>query len=443
MITEETIYTGNSLNEAANNESDSRKLIAKAWKPVTIGGSAGIMLGTGAIVMTSTQDDMEIMDDNTTVADDLQTRLDTQLVESVEAEASDAAASDEANDMTELLVATVDDKLPFSYAFASARDQVGPGGIFNWRSVIFSTYTADEWDAMSEEEHARFAERVHPEVAANDVSKADLEEHIAMAPVDDVVIDEDFDEGFEDDLLAENIAVEDTDGNLDMAQEIVEETAAEENDMAQAVVDDAAMAMIDKDMAEASAPTALGQQQADVEISAQDVVDDFEVAQLDDVMIADEADDTPIEDIAIADLDEDDEEFALSEMFDLKPVDDLAMATPATKASDGGVPFENFLSDNTVRIVGYGEFDGHQVRGLDLNGDERADIAVIDIDDSGDLSGADMIVEQGNGNQFTYGELQDFAMAQEHGGEHHEATTPNPDIADDMPDYMDDAMAQL
>ena len=437
MITEETIYTGNSLNEAVNNESDAKKVIAKVWKPVTIGGSAGIMLGTGAILMTSAQDELEAMDDFEAAADDIQEKVEAQIAELTEVETEAA----ETNNMTELLVATVDDKLPFSYAFASARDQVGPGGVFTWRSVIFSTYTSDEWNAMSEEEHEQFAQRVHPEVAANNVSKADLEDHIAMAPVDDVVVDDDFDDDIEDELLAENPDVEtpDTDMDLAQAQDVVDDSVAEEIDIAQAVADDAAMAMIDKDIAAASAQSTLDPQ-ADVEISAQDAVGDYEMAQLDDVMIADDADDMPIEDIALADVEDDaEDDFALSDMFDLKPADDLAMATPATKASDG-VPFENFLSDNTVRIVGYGEFDGHQVRGLDLNGDDKADIAVIDIDDSGDLSSADMIVEQGNGNQFTYGELQEFAMNQDHGDDHH---LPNPDIADDMPDYMDDAMAQL
>ena len=436
MVTEETIYTGNSLNEAANNKSNAKGIIAKVWKPVTIGGSAGIMLGMGAILMSSTQDDdLDTVVDNEPAVDDTQINVEPQLVETSEAE--DNLADD--NGQAELLVATVDDKLPFSYAFASAREQVGPGGVFNWRSLIFSTYTADEWDAMSDEEHQQFAQLVRPEVAANNVSKAELENHIAMAPVDDVVVDDDFD----DEFLAENLAVEDTSSDLAMAQEIEDDNLVADIDEPQPAIDDQAMAMIDKDIAAVSAPDAPAQPEPDVEISAQDLIGDFEMAQVDDVMIADVDDTEPIEDIAMIDEDFAEEEFALSDMFELKPTNDLAMAAPATKASQGGTPFENFLSDDTVRIVGYGEFDGHQVRGLDLDGDDKADIAVIDIDDSGDLSSVDMIVEQGNGNQFTYGELQDFAMSQEHGDDHHNDHIPNPDIADDMPDYMDDAMAQL
>ena len=441
MITEETIYGGNILSEDANNESENKKAIAKAWKPITIGGSAGIMLGTGAILMSSTQ---ETFDSDDTPIEEPRVEGETQMAAPQETVTEEPVTTP----MEQLPVATVDDNLPFGDAFASAREQVGPGGVFNWRSVIFSTYTSDEWNAMTEEEHQHFAQLVKPEVDAAHVNDADVYQSIAMAVVEDAHTDY---------IPVEDLPIEDAIDDLDLAQAVVEDNDVEEVDLSQVVVDDADMAQatidedamekIHEDMAAATEPSALGQQ-PDVEISAQDVVGEFDMAMADvaadDVSIVEESDTNPIEDIAMIDDNVADDEFALSDMFDLKPEQDIAMATPATKASQGGTPFENFLSDSTVRIVGYGEFDGHQVRGLDLDGDDRADIAVIDVDDSGDLSSADMVVEQGNGNQFTYGELQDFAMNQEHGdADDHNMHTPNPDIAEDMPDYMDDAMAQL
>ena len=163
-------------------------------------------------------------------------------------------------------------------------------------------------------------------------------------------------------------------------------------------------------------------------------------------MIDEESD----EDIALAELDEDadsNDAFALDEMFNLKAANDVAMANGVKSSPDAPHKdnFENFISDDVVRIVGYGEFDGHVVRGLDLDGDNLADVAVIDVDDSGDLSRDDIVVEEGNGNMSTYGELHDFAMSQLDDNDHDNMhdNLPNPDVAADMPDYMDDAIAQL
>ena len=46
----------------------------------------------------------------------------------------------------------VNDAMTFSEAFAAARAEVGPGGAFEWRGNVYSTYTAEEWENMSEEE---------------------------------------------------------------------------------------------------------------------------------------------------------------------------------------------------------------------------------------------------------------------------------------------------
>lgn len=48
----------------------------------------------------------------------------------------------------------------FSEAFAQARQQVGPGGIFEYNGQIYGTYYADEWNAMSAQERADYQARV-------------------------------------------------------------------------------------------------------------------------------------------------------------------------------------------------------------------------------------------------------------------------------------------
>lgn len=51
---------------------------------------------------------------------------------------------------------TVDDSMSFGEAFNAARDEVGAGGVFEWHGYIYSTYTAEEWDSMSQEERDEY-----------------------------------------------------------------------------------------------------------------------------------------------------------------------------------------------------------------------------------------------------------------------------------------------
>lgn len=430
MINEETIYMGNIQNGNTDKESVIKEVMAKAWKPVTIGGLTGIVIGTGAILASHI--DMESgVSESELPANDNVKEQDAVVPE------NEVATTEGASD---LRIATVDNSLPFDEAFVAAREQVGPGGVFYWRGVIFSTYTADEWETMTEDQHDSFAELVRPEVEAKDITDEDIQSQIAQydeaePEVDDIVQDE---------LLAaedvnEAVVADDVEVAPDMAFE--ENPVQEENE--DFAIADSAIDKINEDIAIAGAPM----YETSEDIAIADVADEgVAIAELPDadpdVVVADAAEE--VQDIAFAE----DDDIRLDEMFSLQPGDDVAMNDVATKGGSSidnvrsqDASFENFLSDDSVRIVGYGEFDGHVVRGLDLDGDDMVDIAVIDVDDSGDLSRDDIIMEEGNGNQATYGELQDFALNQMHGDS--DSMTPNPDVADDMPDYMDDAIAQL
>lgn len=48
----------------------------------------------------------------------------------------------------------------FGEAFAQARAQVGPGGVFEYNGKVYSTYIKEEWDAMSQEERVEYQHRV-------------------------------------------------------------------------------------------------------------------------------------------------------------------------------------------------------------------------------------------------------------------------------------------
>lgn len=69
---------------------------------------------------------------------------------------------------TGVRVAQVDDNASFSQAFADARAQVGPGGVFEWHGRVYGTYYKDEWDNMTaEQKHEYQASIDYKDVVAN------------------------------------------------------------------------------------------------------------------------------------------------------------------------------------------------------------------------------------------------------------------------------------
>lgn len=57
-------------------------------------------------------------------------------------------------------VAQVNDDASFSEAFADARTQVGPGGVFEWHGRVYNTYYEDEWNNMNSTEKAGFQSKI-------------------------------------------------------------------------------------------------------------------------------------------------------------------------------------------------------------------------------------------------------------------------------------------
>ena len=67
----------------------------------------------------------------------------------------------------ELQVATgVDDSMSFAEAFAAAREEVGPGGLFEWHGQTYGTYYQDEWQNMSPEEQGEYWASVNQTTSA-------------------------------------------------------------------------------------------------------------------------------------------------------------------------------------------------------------------------------------------------------------------------------------
>lgn len=141
-----------------------------------------------------------------------------------------------------------------------------------------------------------------------------------------------------------------------------------------------------------------------------------------------------------------------------------AVTTPAsqvTPPTDGHTHVAPV--DDSIHIVGVGEYEGHVASAIDLDNDNEADIAIIDMDDNMQLSGNDVIIN-GDGDVVTVNQASEAGVhfagnpysgdngnlsvriddnpIEDDGDSENDAylaSLVNPDVAPDMPDYMDDA----
>lgn len=283
-MNEETILQGQTMangNEIPNNEQSK----TSAWKQVSIGGVAGILMGAGAMYAA-----------------------DVYAAGKEEVSAEDPTAAQPET----VKVAEVSDDMSFKEAFDTAREQVGAGGVFRWHGGIYNTYTADEWNAMSDAEKGDFAELVKPEVSAADID----------------------------------------------ANQITEATP-------------------------------------DVHVHVH-VHEAAQVAQ--EAPAATTTDDVRVED-----------------------------SHAAAQSQD----------DDDVRLVATGNYEGHNVYGYDVTGDDQPDVAIIDVGNDG-LSPDDVAVDS-FGNMATLGDLAEMAQDPAVDPNLQAASYDNPEVAPDMPDYMSDA----
>lgn len=123
------------------------------WKPVTISGMTGILMGAGTMFASQ--------------------KLTT-----------DAQPVDVESNEQPLQEASVEGCQSFREAFQAARAELGAGGVFRWHGNIYNTYTKDEWNAMTTEEKNLFAQRVKPEVSPADI---DTNEIVKAESVDEDV----------------------------------------------------------------------------------------------------------------------------------------------------------------------------------------------------------------------------------------------------------------
>ena len=134
----------------SNGQQETKKE-GSAWKQVTLGGVSGILMGAGLLYAGQA------------AAQELgkeETPEEGKTEDVVAPEPGETSHTLENG----LKVAAVNDDLSFGEAFAQARAEVGPGGVFHWHGGIYNTYSADEWNAMTVEQKHDFAQQVQPEI---------------------------------------------------------------------------------------------------------------------------------------------------------------------------------------------------------------------------------------------------------------------------------------
>lgn len=68
------------------------------------------------------------------------------------------------------------DSLTFKDTFSLAREQVGPGGVFEYNGKLYNTYTKEEWSNMTDEDKKEFVHSANSEeVVPSDISYEDVD----------------------------------------------------------------------------------------------------------------------------------------------------------------------------------------------------------------------------------------------------------------------------
>lgn len=137
FVDEQTTILEEGVNEVQEPKGTSKWKKAAGMAGI---GAAGIAGGIGLSAMASGDD-----------------------AEAAKQAAEEAANADKGNmvkPVGNVKVAEVNDDMSFSEAFASARRQVGAGGVFEWRGKQYGTYYKTEWDSMSQAEKDRYAANV-------------------------------------------------------------------------------------------------------------------------------------------------------------------------------------------------------------------------------------------------------------------------------------------
>ena len=296
----------------------------ETWKPVTIGGMTGILMGAGTMLASQklTTDEMPVVESN----------------------------------RKPLLEASVGESQSFREAFQAARAELGAGGVFRWHGNIYNTYTVEEWNAMSTEEKNLFVQRVKPEVSPADIDT----NQIAQSESAD-----------------NDVKVVSEEQELDAIEEKIQETVAAANTEESGSVDEDVQEVSDQQGLDAIEEKI--QETVAVANTEESGSVDEDVQEVSDKQGLDAIGEKIQETVVAANTEESesvDEDVQMeSDKEELDAVEENSQATATVNSTD----------DDDVRVIGYGDIDMADgrfitVEELEINGQR---VAVIDVDKDG------------------------------------------------------------
>lgn len=240
----------------------------------------------------------------------------------------------------ELQVADVRDDMSFDEAFSVAREEVGPGGVFYWHGGIYGTYYEDEWNAMTESEKSEFGERAGTMFPEPE----NVEEAIRPHDVEDLV------------------AINQDPGSSGHEPVVTPQPTEPTTPDPQVLF----------------TTTVNGHYASGVDLDGDGVAD---------ILMVDTDDSGTFTQTDLV-IQNDGETFTGDGQY-IGNINELTQ-----KSSE----------EDLVSVVGYGEYDGHLVVGIDTIGDGTTDTAIIDVDDNGFISPEDIVVNS-DGESTTFRSL--------------------------------------
>jgi hypothetical protein len=111
-------------------------------------GTAAVLLGGGATFAAINFDQLRALMDEQNEAGNLpELRVATQPMRQYTTSAVQHGTSTPSD--TIAIAGLVEEQMTFGQAYATARQETGPGGIFSWHGQMYNTYTLEEWRGLS------------------------------------------------------------------------------------------------------------------------------------------------------------------------------------------------------------------------------------------------------------------------------------------------------
>lgn len=160
MNTEETKVIDQTVKTDSEKKTD--KSGTNNWAAGIGGYAAGVASMSAKEVLAANKETEESETDTISTIDEPETPTDNVIENTPEIDPALSPSEEDVILATDegVRVAQVDDNVSFSQAFADARAQVGPGGVFEWRGKVYGTYYKEEWNNMSRAERAEYQSKV-------------------------------------------------------------------------------------------------------------------------------------------------------------------------------------------------------------------------------------------------------------------------------------------